>query len=1045
MPDSPPPTGERRLLSLLFADLAGSGELAATLDPEDLREIYRRTREIAFAAVAKYGGRVKDFFGDGVLAYFGYPMAVERGAQAAVNAGLEMVEAVAAQRWPGRPVRMRVGIHTGEVLIGDIGQAGGAHEADAVIGAALIVANRVQMAAPENSVLISEVTHQLVEGQFRCRDLGRTLLKGVADPMRLYEVSEPAPVQVQIERIATRHIRPLVGRAAELHRLWEAWRSARGGGRACVSLRGEAGIGKSRLMAELKAMIRVEQRGVVWEFQCSPYHTATPFFAVAHVLGQRVFSFAESDSAARRLEKLRTVLDRCGLRESDGEWLLAELLALPFPEAELSASLAPEARKRRRFDVLSRLFLALGGDRTALFEINDAHWIDASTAEWLADFHRHQPAHTLLVITTRPDAAVCEAVKDAEVVALGGLGAPEIEQLARAVAGGRILPNEVLTHLAETCGGVPLFVEELTSALLTSGALNEQEHHYELKDWSPARQLPISLRDLLQSRLDQLDPADRAVVQACAVVRTEAPPHIVSRVLDEPDPARTEAALERLTTAGFLARGANGFAIRHALIANAAYEALVKSARTRLHVRVAELLQAGALDGHASPALVAEHFALAGLPSAAVPLWLQAAQLALRRSAHAEAVALARRGIEAIEHAGESSGLREAHVQLTTTLGIALVSSKGFASPDALAAFHRAERLLGDAGDPATRFPVVWGLGITHLMRGQLDRALHYSTRMLEIGRAVPGGSFLVEALWMHADVLFWLGRLDEAERHLDEALATYRPEHHANAHRFGQDPAVAARVYLMQLHTFRLRAREAVDGARECLEFARTLRHPHSLVWAMASDMMVKLLLGDVDGTLASGPEAIEYCMKQEHPFWLSAVKMMMGWALAQKGRAADGLRMAREGFALYEQLGTSLIAPVFCALLADCCAAARQHVEAATWVARARKTLVENNEQLSRPAVALVAGQLLESDGNLAQAEASYREALDCAKSQGALLREVQAAAMLARLLAAQGRSPEAGAVLMPYGPVVMAPDAPAFLRPLAGFLAAAADGPA
>ncbi len=263
MPDAPQLKGERRLLSLLFADLVGSGELSAILDPEDLHQVYQQTREIAYAAVAKYGGRVKDFIGDGVLAYFGYPMAVERGAQAAVNAGLEMVAAVAGRRWPvveqaGRTLRMRVGIHTGEVVIGDIGRAGGAHEANAVVGAAPIVASRVQTAAAENTVVISEVTHQLVEGQFRCRDLGAVTLKSVAEPMRLYEVEASGSARAQVDRIATRHVRPLVGRAAELRRLRDAWRLAMEGGRPCVCVRGEAGIGKSRLLAELKAKIRAD-------------------------------------------------------------------------------------------------------------------------------------------------------------------------------------------------------------------------------------------------------------------------------------------------------------------------------------------------------------------------------------------------------------------------------------------------------------------------------------------------------------------------------------------------------------------------------------------------------------------------------------------------------------------------------------------------------------------------------------------------------------------------------------------------------------------
>jgi predicted ATPase len=284
--------------------------------------------------------------------------------------------------------------------------------------------------------------------------------------------------------------------------------------------------------------------------------------------------------------------------------------------------------------------------------------------------------------------------------------------------------------------------------------------------------------------------------------------------------------------------------------------------------------------------------------------------------------------------------------------------------------------------------------------------------------------------------VLFWLGRLTEAEEHLTEAVAIYEPAHHANAHLFGQDPGVAARVYLMQLLAFRLRADEASACARECLDLARQLRHPHSLAWAMAGGTMVRLLLGDVEGTLVHGPEAVEYCMHQEHPFWLSATKMMTGWALSQTGRPEEGLKMTREGFALYERLGTSLVSPVFCALFADCCSAAGDAVEAAAWAARAREMVERNNERLSLPGVLIIDGQLMQraAGANSPGAESCYREALACAHAQGAALREIQAAALLAQTLLAQGRLPEALAALTPYRALITSPAAPKFLRPLA-----------
>lgn len=1045
MVNSQTPKGERRVLSLLFSDLAGSTELSSVLDAEDLREVYQQTREVAFAAAEKYGGRVKDFMGDGILAYFGFPTALERGAQAAVNAALEMVREVSLRRWPmvereGLVLQMRVGIHTGEVVVGDMGKLGGAHEPDAVVGAAPIIASRLQAVGALNSVTISRATYELIEGQFLCRELPAVILKGVAEPMSLYEVLAPAGVRTQVERMATRRSRPLVGRTAEIERLRAAWQVARNGGTPGICVRGEAGIGKSRLMAELKSSLRGDEEARVWEFQCSPYHANTSWFAVADTLRHQVCDFAEDDDDAARLTKLRAALDRAGLYNPLHLWLLADLLGLPFAEEELAATLAPEARKRPLMELLAALFPALAGGQPALYEFNDAHWMDASTAEWLPLLRQELTGGGLLALTTRPEAPAVEPfLVGLEMIPLDGLADDDVESLARSVAGGRILPQEVIAHIARSCSGVPLFVEEMTTAQLLSGELEQQEDHYSLKQWSPARQLPFSLRDLLQSRLDAFGAGDREVAQVCAVIGSDVTPRFVSTVLGERAPERTEASLTRLAEAGFFVRDPDGesYTIRHALIQNAAYESMLKAARSRFHRRVAELLQADALEGfRAPPELIAEHFTQAGLLDVAATRWLQAAQLALRRSAVAEAVALARRGLAVLAEIDYPRSLREVQVSLVTTLGTALVASKGFASLEAAAAFREAESLLVGVDDPQKLFPALWGLCITHLMRGQLNPALGYATRMLEIGRVEPSGSLLIEALWTRGATLFWLGRLDEAEAHLTEAVAVYRPEHHANAHLFGQDPGIAARVYLMQLRAFRLQVGEATECTRECLELARRLRHPHSLAWAMAGGAMVRLLLGDVDGTLENGPRTIEYCMQQQHPFWLSAMKMMTGWALTQKGQVAEGLKMVREGFALYEMLGTNLISPVFCALLADCCSTAGNPTEAASWAARARDMVERNNERLSLPIVLMTDGQLMLRAGGpeALKAESCFREALECARGQHATLREIQAAALLAQTLMGQSRMPEAVATLTPYAPMILSPEAPEFLRPLA-----------
>ncbi len=265
---------------------------------------------------------------------------------------------------------------------------------------------------------------------------------------------------------------------------------------------------------------------------------------MAETLRHQVCGFSDDDTDDECLRKLRDALHRAGLHDSVDQWLLADLLGLPYPEVELAAALAPEARKRQLAELLASLFVSLSGGKPALYEFNDAHWMDASTAEWLASLRRRLTTGGLVALTTRPDAPIVEPLLEKmEVIGLAGLSNAEVESLARSVAGGRILPEEVVSHIARHCAGVPLFVEELTTALLTSGAIEEQENHYSLKDWSPVRQLPFSLRDLLQRRLDQLGEGDREVAQVCSVIGSDVTPRFVAAVLGESEIVRIEASL----------------------------------------------------------------------------------------------------------------------------------------------------------------------------------------------------------------------------------------------------------------------------------------------------------------------------------------------------------------------------------------------------------------------------------------------------------------------------------------------------------------------
>jgi class 3 adenylate cyclase len=1018
-----PPSGERRVLTVMFADLVDSTKLAEHLDPEDFLRVLHISRGICSDAIHRYGGNVAKYMGDGILACFGHPRVTEQSAQRAVNAGFEMVEGHKHAAWDlpaGTPrPALRVGLHTGLVVIADITTPDGDTEHDAIIGAASNVASRVHGEAPPDGLVVSEETLRETAGRFVSTSLGARNLKGVEKAVVVHQITARLAAAASPERTDYVLHLPMVGRREEMETLSRHWQEAREtGSTPAFLITGEAGMGKSRLVAEFLRQREARDHSLEFFLPCSAYHTNTSFYPVRRCISA-MLGLEESDRNTG--EKLRQCLSEAGITKEDAALLAAIVFGFLEEMPAHLMGLSSDVRKARTFTALNKLVQGLAAGCPAVMIFNDIHWSDELTHEWLSLLCEDGLKRVLLLATMRPEEATFPA--KIEILPLKPLGLDDVRELISHVASGKVMPREIAVQITRRTRGVALYVVEMTRALLASGMMQEFDTHFASRPGTPLADcaaVPLTLQELLLKRVQSAGPA-REMMQLCAVLGEDFPEELPCKLWAINGREDGNEQLGKLIQAELLESQNGRLAFHHALLRSVAYDATLKSQRVHWHRVVARHLESSKDQALAvEPAMVAHHYRLAGMPQEAAVFSLRAAHACIARSAYSDAVAQALQGLGLIED--REDGKQEARlvgIQLATVLGLASMTTLGYSAPEVEDAFGRAEALCLPSDAAEVRFPVQWGHWVVALMKAKLDEAERRATAMIEIGESSGSDHFLIEGLWTCGVALFYRGRIVESRNLLERAVAMYRPEHARNAFIHGQDPGVAARTYLTFVLCFQGHVREAEAMAAEGLELARKLGHAHTLTWALGGCTMLRLGLGDLPGTLRFGQEAMTECMEQEHSWWLCAIKMMVAWATTHAEDPVRGLRILREAFSVYEgRLGTILVQPIFCAMLADASARNGLFEEAQQWSDRGIQMAEHNAELLNLPGVLLIAGQLkmVGHTPDPAGAEQLFRRALEISRQQGATLRELQAASALAQLLVARGEGAEALAMLKP-----------------------------
>ena len=831
----------RRQLTVMFCDLADSTVLAGRLDAEDLREVIRSYQATAAEVIERFAGHIAQYLGDGLLVYLGWPEAHEDDASRAVRAGLGIVEAIATTLNPrlvrdkGVELAVRVGIHTGPVVVGAMG--GDGRRENLATGETVNIAARLEGLASRNTVVISQATSRLVHDTFALEALGPTTLKGVAEPMSVYRVrglaeaddAEPRPESAPF----------VVGRGEEVGLLRRLWEQCKEGLGHAVLVSGTAGIGKSTVVEILRAHVREEGLPRI-VFRCSPYHRNIPLYPlVTHI--ETLLQVGREEPPEVKLEKLEEVLGQSGLPLEEAVPLFAALLSLPLPEGRFPAlALPPEQLRQRTLDTLVAWLLAEAERHPVLTAWEDLHWADPSTLEMLGLVLEQSPTVPMLhVLTFRPEfEQPWPRRSHMTPITLNRLERPQVEALITHRAGGKTLPAEVVSHIVGKTDGVPLYVEELTKMLLDSSLLRAEGDQYLLTGPLSSASIPDTLQDSLMARLDQLRAA-KEVAQLGAVLGREFA-YDVLQAIAPMDEAALQDGLRKLVEAELLYQRGRPprarYVFKHALIQDAAYASLLRSARQQVHANVAQALMEKLPElAETQPELLAHHYTQAGLLAPALDRWQAAAERAVHRSAYVEAIHSIDQALAQLAQLppDEARDRRELELQ-AMKLG-PLQPVKGYSTPEIDAVSGRALTLCRSLGDRAKLFPVLYARWALQYVAGRNREAFVLSREYLEAARASGDDAALIVGQRIHAAGLFMRGDAEGARGLARESVQLYVPERHRPLiARFGQDLRAQSLIYLALSQALLGRIDEARALGDEAIEHARSVNHLNTLGYTL-------------------------------------------------------------------------------------------------------------------------------------------------------------------------------------------------------------------
>jgi class 3 adenylate cyclase/predicted ATPase len=1049
------PDGERKTITALFADIKGSMDLLEDLDPEEARCIVDPALTLMMQAVHRYEGYVAQSLGDGIFALFGAPIAHEDHPQRALYAALRMQEALrqyaeTLRREHGVNLEIRVGVNTGEVVLRSI-RTDDLHTDYVPIGHATSLAARLQSLASGGAIVVSAPTYRLTEGFFTFTSLGTAQVKGVSEPVEMYEVAGVGPLRTRLQMAEHRGLVRFVGRQHELEQMQRALELAQGGHGQIVAVVGEPGVGKSRLCYEFK--LRALRGCLVLETFAVSHGKADPYLPLIELL-KNYFQITPQDDERGRREKVTGRVLTLDPHLDDTLPYLFALLEITDPTAAL-AQMDPQVRRQRTFEAIKRLFVRESLNQPVLLLMEDLHWLDRETQAWLDLLSEGVvTARFLLLVNYRPEYQHAWASRTYYTqLRLDSLGPAEAEELFTALLGedtgviGRS-PLQSLKHLilAKTEGN-PFFIEEILQALFEQGVLVRDPAGG--PGFTPASlitslteiHLPPTMQGVLAARIDRLPPEEKALLQTLAVLGKEFALSLLTRVVEQPED-ELQRLLAHLRAAEFIYEQPTfpepEYTFKHALTQEVAYNALLLERRRGLHERTGQAIEAlfpSQLAEHYGA--LAHHYRRSGNVGKAVEYLQRAGQQAVQRSAHAEAISHVTTALDLLRTLPDTIERGRQELVLQTTLAQACKAIKGMASPEVERAATRARELGQQVGETRQLFPVLAMLEGVYRLRAELTMARELAEQLLRLAQCTQEPVHLAQAHTTLGTTLYTLGELVAARVHLEQAKAIYGSQSHGSQELHSlPGPWVSCLSYAAWVLWLLGYPEQALERSQEVLVLAKEQDHPSGLAQALLWAAGLHQFRRERAEAQARAEAAMSLSTEQGFPNWLAIASMQRGWALAAQGHVEEGIAQILQGLAAMRAAGVALGRAHWLTLLAEAYGYVGQTQEGLNVLTEALTTVHNCGGRWWEAELYRLKGELLLQSGlqGLAsevltpdterqtrdtEAEACFRQALEIARRQQAKSLELRAAMSLSRLWQQQGKGPEARALLAPiYG---------------------------
>jgi len=1020
------PQAERRQLTVMFCDMVGSTSLSEKLDPEELRELIQNYQEVCAGVIIRYDGYIAKYLGDGILVYFGYPMAHEDDAQRALLTGLEILEDmvrlnIRLEKEKGRSLSIRIGVHTGLVVAGEMG-GGDVRESMAIVGETPNIAARLEGVAEPDTLVISPSTFQLIEGYFDCKSIGLHTLKGISQPLEVYRVLKQIDTTSRLEAAMSKGMTSLIGREKEVELLFDSWEQVKKGNGHLILLSGEAGIGKSRLVNVFKDHVAPDEHTWIG-IRCSPYYQNS-FLHPINDYFQRRLDFRNEDLPEDKIHKLENLLVGYNFLLNQSMPLLASLLSIPLPQNYKPHDINPQKQKEKILEFFLEWIIKEKEKKQVIFVIEDLHWIDPSTLELVSLLVDQGPKFGILAFYTfRPDfTPPWKNLSNLTQITLDKLPEKQVELMANNVAKGKTLPSEVIQQVVKKTDGVPLFVEELTKMILESGLLTEKHTHYELNGPLPPLAIPTTLQDSLMSRLDRLASV-REVAQLSSTLGREFSYELLSAVSLLDDDTLKLALFKLVDYEILYEEGTppvSNYIFKHALIRDAAYGSLLKIKRREYHQRVAVAYESKyKSDLNEYYPILAHHWDLAagdnkdyGEAVMKTVKYLElSGEIALRNGAFKEACEFLQRAQDLYESFPKSEKTLEQELRILKNLGIAVFATSGYGAEITKEIYEKAWKLCEQIGETPGTFPILWGLWLCYHFSSDPEKEFELGTKLIDIAKKENDDELLLQA--HHA---IWTSQMlipdySKALIHLEEGRKLYNSEYHEN-HCFnygGHDPGMCCHRTLCLINWVVGYPDKAVKEGIESTKHAKS--HQFSLIIAQLANTFVHKQRGDIEKTQNNAELIVELAKNSGLPGYLLWASIFKGWVIGQGDEISQGIALVEESC---EKIGYK--DPGYMSMLVELYLKAGRTNEGLKLVKELLDIVETKNKRDYEPELYRLKGELImgSSANNQSDAEKCFQKAIEISRKQGAKSLELRAVISLSRLNQKQEKTEEARQML-------------------------------